>query len=74
MKKRLIIWLICRKVGVKPGQCFRFTNQKSDSKYFFEKDLGLIKIYNDRFWMSGVSLNWLLDPECEIETLKSNEY
>ena len=74
MLNRLIIFLIRRKLGVKKDQTFRFTNQKTDDIYYFD-DTSLIKtVFNDeelsiRWEKSGVSLNWLLDKDCEIECL-----
>jgi hypothetical protein len=67
---RLILFLIQCKLGLKPYERFRFTNQKSNAIYYFS---------NTRLWKdsnhisyrlveeSGVSLNWLLNPDCKIE-------
>lgn len=67
--KRLIIFLIRRKLGLKKRQCFRFTNQASkDNKYYFS-DEHLYKIENGRRMMANVSLNWLLNDDCEIEKI-----
>ena len=87
MKKRLILFLIRKRIRVKKYQWFKFIGQKSRSAYYFT-DEGLLKIepfnldyihdkdtvttirINCRSYMirrAGVSLNWLLDDECEIE-------
>lgn len=68
--QRLIIFLIRRKLGVKTYEGFRFSNQKTDDKYFFTKD-HLMKepAYEDCYGapvMSKVGLNWLLDDKCQI--------
>lgn len=70
MLNRLIIFLIRRKLGVKKYQLFRFTNQKTNDIYYFS-DRQLIKFVGDfeDIQRSGVSLNWLLDKDCEIECL-----
>ena len=73
MLNRLIIFLIRRKLGVKQYQRFRFTNQKAPDIYYFS-DCQLVKILGDDIGFidiqrSGVSLNWLLPEDCEIECL-----
>lgn len=71
---RLIVYLIRKKLGLKKFECFRFTNQKSNDAYFFGGD-ALFKITNcgnlplTYHSLSGVSLNWLLDEDCEITKL-----
>lgn len=68
MYNRLIIFLIRRKLGVKKYQDFRFKNQKARGYYYFDS-FHLIKVIPDSICdvESGVSLNWLLSDECEIE-------
>ena len=70
MLRRLIIFLVRRKLGVKKYQVFRFKNQKSETDtYYFA---------SDRIWKhqeftnkeSSVSLNWLLSNGCEIEIIE----
>lgn len=63
--RALIVFLIRKRLGLKKYEYFRFANQKSDAKYFFA-DEAVIKIENDWPELSGVSLNWLLDDDCEI--------
>lgn len=63
--KRIIIFLIRRRLGLKYCEKFRFTNQKTSNYYYFTKDK-VIKIEHGVHIPSSVSLNWLLDDECEI--------
>lgn len=73
--KRFIIFLICKKLGLKKNELFRFSNQREQSVYYFT-DTALMKIKYGYADKSGVSLNWLLDDECKIEKmiLRGNEY
>ena len=63
--KRLIIFLIRKKLGLKRRQNFRFSNQKTKDVYFFTGE-NLCKIENGQIKLSKVSLNWLLDDNCKI--------
>ena len=64
--RRLILFLIRRKLGLKKKQLFRFTNQKSVTDKYFITDTNVMKITNGEYRRSSVSLNWLLDDRCEI--------
>ena len=66
---KLILYLIKRKLGLKNYEFFKFTNQNEDAVYYFN-DKGLIKAARYGTYKSGVSLNWLLDPNCKIEKVK----
>lgn len=68
--KRLIIFIVRRRLGLKKGEGFRFDNQKSDSDwYYFTKDR-LMKVQNGYLDKpSNVRLNWLLDDECKIKKI-----
>ena len=66
--KRLIIFFIRWRLGLKKYQHFRFTNQKSNAIYYFTSE-HLIKSWHNTEYLSGVSLNWLLNEDCEIEKL-----
>ena len=72
--KRLILFLIRRRLGVHKSQAFRFDNQSSttDCYYFSNTNLIKLKIENRSFVeeKSGVSLNWLLDDDCKIHIVK----
>lgn len=63
--RRLILFLIRKKLGLKKGQKFRFTNQKSDA-YYFITSKKVWKQDKDGLSWSSVSLNWLLDDDCKI--------
>lgn len=64
MITRLIVFLIRMRLGLKLGECFQFTNQKSNALYFFTRT-GITKYWKGDFTHSGISLNWLLDPSCK---------
>lgn len=73
MIKRLIVFLIRRRLRLKKYQRFRFKNQKTDNVYYFT-EYRLIKIPEDkrpisRVEKSLVSLNWLVSDECEVEVV-----
>ena len=67
--KLLIIFLIRWRLGLKKYEGFRFTNQKSTAVYYFTRER-LIKYWHGAHYFSGVSLNWLLSDECEIEKVR----
>ena len=64
--RRFVIFLIRKKLGLKKYESFKFINQKSDAVYYFT-EFNLMKRWHNQTMLSGVSVNWLLDPECEIE-------
>ena len=64
--RKLVIFLIRKKLGLKKYEKFRFTNQKSDAVYYFTEG-NLMKFWRNQTMLSGVSVNWLLDKDCEIE-------
>lgn len=61
---KLIVFLIRIRLGLKCYDCFQFANQKSNAVYFFTPRY-LIKFSDGVYDRSGISLNWLLDPECK---------
>lgn len=63
--RRLIIFLIRKKLGLKEYSDFRFANQKSEAVYYFN-ERELVKIECGLITPSNVSLNWLLSDECKI--------
>lgn len=69
MLKRLIIFLIRRRLGLKKYQRFRFANQKSNIDFYYFTETQIEKWNGFATEKSNVSLNWLLDDECEIRTL-----
>jgi hypothetical protein len=69
--KRLIYFLVRRYLGLKKYERFRFVNQRSENNYYYFGDGCLRKFDVDEHVVlpSHVSLNWLLDDECEIEKI-----
>lgn len=66
--KRIIIFLIRKKLGLKNEQSFRFSNQRlKEEYYYFTKDKIMKHNIHGKNEESTVSLNWLLDDKCEIE-------
>lgn len=66
---RIVIFLIRKRLGLKKGQMFRFTNQLNQKNYYFFTDTELIKVPNGyRPRQSSASLNYLLSDKCEITT------
>lgn len=73
--KRLILFLIRRRLGLRKWQPFRFTNQKSKRNVYMFAEKSILKIDNDsvrpgRIYLSHVSLNWIISDDCEIVKLK----
>lgn len=73
--KRLIIFFIRRKLGIKKHQKFRFTNQKSQSDYYyFTNDCLMKRQFNDNgigfLKVANVKLNWILDDECRVKVIR----
>ena len=64
--RKIIIFLLRKKLGLKKYENFKFVNQKSDAVYYFNES-NLMKRWRGQTMLSGVSINWLLDNDCEIE-------
>lgn len=69
MIKRLVIFLVRKKLGLKLYQPFKFIEQKSNAEYVFT-EWELLKDDGKIIRPSNVSLNWLLNDECEIVKIK----
>lgn len=70
--KRLILFLIRRKLHITLYKPFKFDNQKSDNNFYYITNDAVMK-YNYLSCMtteSNVSLNWLLNKNCKILTGK----
>lgn len=68
LTRRLIIFLVRKRLGLTKNQVFQFTNQRNlDDQYVFWKDQ-LVKISLDEIRPANVSLYWLLNDNCEIDT------
>ena len=73
--KKLILFLIRKRLGLKKGESFRFSNQKSESNFYFFDDDGIIRydpVFNFAKY-SDVSLNYLLSNECEIIKIEEGD-
>lgn len=68
--KRLIIFLVRRRLGLRTVQLFQFKGQKNKNNYYYFEDDCLMKI-EEGLWHvpANVSLNWLLDSKDEIVKL-----
>jgi hypothetical protein len=68
MIKRLVIFLIRCKLGLKKYERFRFNNQasKANCYYFTSDELIKIDVDNCKVRTSTCSLNWLLNDKCRI--------
>lgn len=66
--KRLILFLIRRKLGVKKYENFRFVNQRSKVNYYYFDDNGIQKVDAEHTIIkhSNVKFNWILSDKCEI--------
>lgn len=64
--RKIVIFLIRKKLGLKKYEKFKFVNQKSNAVYYFTEG-NVMKEWHGQTVLSGVSINWLLDDGCEIE-------
>lgn len=64
--RKLVIFLIRKRLGLKKYEHFRFIEQKTNAVYYFTED-NLMKYWRNQTMLSGVSLNWLIDANCKIE-------
>ena len=66
--RKLIIFLIRKRLGLKKYEHFKFANQaQNNSNVYYFADEKLVKITHGVWYEpSGCSLNWLLDSECKI--------
>lgn len=63
--RKVVIFLIRKKLGLKKYEKFRFIGQKTDAVYYFTDD-NIMKLWRNQTMLSGVSVNWLLDNECKV--------
>lgn len=69
--RKLILFLIRRKLGLKKYEHFRFKNQRSKTDtYYFGETVLWKRIVGQIDRPSSVSLNWVLGEECEIEKVE----
>ena len=70
---RLIMFLLRLKLGVKKYERFKFTNQRTKNEYHFDTHTiyrSYLKGNTVYIEPSDVSINWLLNPCCEIERVE----
>lgn len=72
MKRRLILFLVRRKLRLRKAQKFQFEGQKSDAVYWFANEQ-ICKLWKGKVTPSGVSLNWLLNDKCKIIKIGDNK-
>ena len=63
--RKIVIFLIRKRFGLRKYEKFQFVNQKSNAVYYFTGD-NVMKQWRNQTMLSGVSLNWLLDKDCKI--------
>lgn len=67
MTRKLVAYLIRRKLGLKKYERFRFHNQKNKSDlYYFDGSGNIMKIHNWTIYESRVSLNYLLGNDVKV--------
>lgn len=66
MIKKLIIFLIRRKLGLRKYEGFQFTNQKNNCIYYFSDDALLRENPEGYVRECHAGLNFLISDECEI--------
>lgn len=73
IRRRFIVFLVRRYVGLKKFEYFRFKGQKSNALYFFGSNV-IFKEINGELQRSSLSLNWLLDNDCDIIRLSEKHW
>ena len=71
--KRLIIFLIRKRLGLKKYESFRFSNQKSNDIYYFNHICLMKEKVSGKIFASTASLNWILADDCEVVKIKTSE-
>ena len=64
--RRFVIFLIRKKLGLRKYEKFKFVGQNSNAVYYFTES-NVMKLWHGQTVLSGVSVNWLLNDDCEIE-------
>lgn len=73
MTKRLIIFLIRKRLGLKKYEKFQFANQSSKRNMYYFTSTEVMKIEGCKVRPSSVSLYWLLNDNCEIINFPDNQ-
>lgn len=68
--RKLVIFLIRKRLGLKIYEKFQFTNQRSEVDYYYFTRTALIKCECGETRLAGVGLNWLLSRHCQIKNIK----
>ena len=71
--KRLVIFLVRKRLGLKRFEEFQFVGQKTDAVYYFTRD-EILKNDGLKTAPSSVSLNWLLNDKCAIRRVNRGTY
>ena len=74
--KKLIVYLVRKRLGLKKYEYFRFANQRSNAVYWFAETQVLKSITvgsNQVITLSNVSLNWLLNNDCKVIPVPASE-
>lgn len=64
--RRIILFLIRKKLKLKRFERFQFVGQKSNAVYYFTES-HIMKLWHGQTSLSSVSINWLLDDDCVIK-------
>lgn len=64
--KKLAVFFIRRRLGLKKYEKFRFANQRSNTDYYYFTEINLMKNSSGYTYSSNVRLNWILDDNCKI--------
>lgn len=67
--KRLILFFVRKRLGLKNYETFQFVNQRSKSEYYWFNQHALRKYIPDSGEVQDahVGLNWLLSEKCKIK-------
>lgn len=74
--KKIIVFLIRKKLGIKKNEPFKFRNQNSNSIVYAFVDNNLLKLQTRKdgsyFFckLSSVNLNFLLSDKCYVKPMK----
>lgn len=68
MLRKIIVFLVRRKYGLKKYQYFTFDNQKTANKYYFTST-SIMKLEDGERRPSNVSFNWMTCDKCKITKL-----
>lgn len=76
MIRRLVLFLVRKKLGLKKFERFRFANQASKTNWYYFGDHYIWKVWSfdgyaiNHTVQSNVSLNYLLSDQCKVVKVK----